>query len=72
MNDEKYSSEVHHYDADGVDTEKRHLDAQGQDVVHLKRRFSLFACLGIAFAILNSWTAMASSLSLVRPIRGFI
>lgn len=30
----------------------------------LQRNFSLLSMLGLAFAILNSWTALASSLSL--------
>ncbi|BEI87161.1 hypothetical protein CcaverHIS002_0705070 [Cutaneotrichosporon cavernicola] len=33
--------------------------------VELHRRFSFFACLGLAFSLLNSWTAMAASLSVV-------
>jgi hypothetical protein len=61
-----------HYDGDGYDLDKRELDATGHEVVHLKRRFSMFACLGIAFAILNSWTAMASSLQIVLPSGGSI
>ncbi|KLT45653.1 amino acid transporter [Cutaneotrichosporon oleaginosum] len=33
--------------------------------IELHRRFSFFACLGLAFSLLNSWTAMAASLSVV-------
>lgn len=36
----------------------------------LHRQFSTFAMLGLAFAILNSWTALASSLSLALPSGG--
>lgn len=36
----------------------------------LKRTFSPLAMLGLAFAILNSWTALATSLSLALPSGG--
>ncbi|CZT03124.1 related to HNM1-Choline permease [Rhynchosporium agropyri] len=36
----------------------------------LKRNFSPLAMLGLAFAILNSWTALAASLSLALPSGG--
>ena len=36
----------------------------------LKRSFSPLAMLGLAFAILNSWTALAASLSLALPSGG--
>ncbi|KAI9692631.1 MAG: hypothetical protein M1820_009508 [Bogoriella megaspora] len=36
----------------------------------LKRRFSPLAMLGLAFAILNSWTALSASLSLALPSGG--
>lgn len=36
----------------------------------LHRQFSTFAMLGLAFAILNSWTALAASLSLALPSGG--
>ncbi|MCJ1353349.1 MAG: hypothetical protein MMC33_003334 [Icmadophila ericetorum] len=36
----------------------------------LKRQFSLLSMLGLAFAILNSWTALAASLSLALPSGG--
>ncbi|KAJ6032334.1 hypothetical protein N7540_003066 [Penicillium herquei] len=36
----------------------------------LKRHFSLLSMLGLAFAILNSWTALSASLSLSLPSGG--
>lgn len=36
----------------------------------LKRTFSPLAMLGLAFAILNSWTALSASLSLALPSGG--
>jgi hypothetical protein len=36
----------------------------------LKRNFSPLSMLGLAFAILNSWTALAASLSLALPSGG--
>ncbi|KAF1837446.1 amino acid transporter [Decorospora gaudefroyi] len=36
----------------------------------LKRNFSLLSMLGLAFAILNSWTALSSSLGLALPSGG--
>ncbi len=36
----------------------------------LSRNFSLVSMLGLAFAILNSWTALAASLSLALPSGG--
>ncbi|CAG7971598.1 unnamed protein product [Penicillium olsonii] len=36
----------------------------------LKRNFSLISMLGLAFAILNSWTALSASLSLSLPSGG--
>ncbi|KAJ5692206.1 hypothetical protein N7462_001629 [Penicillium macrosclerotiorum] len=36
----------------------------------LKRQFSLLSMLGLAFAILNSWTALSASLSLSLPSGG--
>ena len=36
----------------------------------LNRNFSPLAMLGLAFAILNSWTALAASLSLALPSGG--
>jgi choline transport protein len=35
-----------------------------------KRNFSPLAMLGLAFAILNSWTALSASLSLALPSGG--
>lgn len=37
---------------------------------HERRQFSLFAILGLAFAVLNSWTAIASSLNVAIPSGG--
>jgi hypothetical protein len=34
----------------------------------LKRNFSPLSMLGLAFAILNSWTALSASLSLALPV----
>jgi choline transport protein len=36
----------------------------------LQRNFSLVSMLGLAFAILNSWTALSTSLSLALPSGG--
>ena len=36
----------------------------------LKRNFSMVAMLGLAFAILNTWTALAASISLALPSGG--
>lgn len=36
----------------------------------LNRNFSPLSMLGLAFAILNSWTALAASLSLALPSGG--
>ena len=36
----------------------------------LQRNFSALSMLGLAFAILNSWTALAASLSLALPSGG--
>lgn len=49
-----------------ADTE---LDAFGHKS-ELKRNFSPLAMLGLAFAILNSWTALSASLSLALPSGG--
>ncbi|KAF7588850.1 hypothetical protein BBP40_005097 [Aspergillus hancockii] len=38
----------------------------------LKRNFSLLSMLGLAFAILNSWTALSASLSLSLPSGGCV
>lgn len=46
-----------------------HLAAMGH-TQELKRTFSPLAMLGLAFAILNSWTALATSLSLALPSGG--
>jgi choline transport protein len=36
----------------------------------LKRNFSMVSMLGLAFAILNTWTALAASISLALPSGG--
>jgi len=36
----------------------------------LKRNFSIISILGLAFAILNTWTALAASISLALPSGG--
>lgn len=36
----------------------------------LKRNFSMISMLGLAFAILNTWTALSASLSLALPSGG--
>ncbi|KAJ5154284.1 Amino acid/polyamine transporter I [Penicillium coprophilum] len=53
--------------------EYNHDDAQLAQMGHkseLKRNFSLISMLGLAFAILNSWTALSASLSLSLPSGG--
>ncbi|KAJ5594489.1 uncharacterized protein N7459_000697 [Penicillium hispanicum] len=50
-------------------------DAQLAQMGHkseLKRQFSLLSMLGLAFAILNSWTALSASLSLSLPSGGSV
>lgn len=46
-----------------------HLAALGVKQ-ELKRNFSPLSMLGLAFAILNSWTALSASLSLALPSGG--
>ncbi len=46
-----------------------HLAALGVKQ-ELKRNFNMFSMLGLAFAILNSWTALSASLSLALPSGG--
>lgn len=46
-----------------------HLAALGVKQ-ELKRNFSFLSMLGLAFAILNSWTALSASLSLALPSGG--
>ena len=53
---------VHHDD-------DAHLAALGHQQ-ELKRHFSPLAMLGLAFAILNSWTALSASLNLALPSGG--
>ena len=47
----------------------QHLAALGHEA-QLSRKFSPLSMLGLAFAILNSWTALAASLSLALPSGG--
>lgn len=50
-------------------------EAQLQALGHkgeLQRNFSLLSMLGLAFAILNSWTALSSSLGLALPSGGSV
>ncbi|KAM0512602.1 hypothetical protein ACHAPE_008626 [Trichoderma viride] len=49
--------------------EAGHLASLGHKQ-ELKRNFSLISMLGLAFAILNTWTALAASLSLALPSGG--
>lgn len=46
------------------------LAAHGMHKSELNRNFSPLAMLGLAFAILNSWTALSASLSLALPSGG--
>lgn len=46
------------------------LQAQLGHAPELSRKFSSLSMLGLAFAILNSWTALAASLSLALPSGG--
>ncbi|OCK76420.1 amino acid permease [Lepidopterella palustris CBS 459.81] len=51
------------------DTDELQLEGLGHKG-ELKRNFSPLAMLGLAFAILNSWTALSASLSLALPSGG--
>ena len=51
------------------DADELQLEALGHKG-ELKRNFSPIAMLGLAFAILNSWTALSASLSLALPSGG--
>lgn len=53
----------------GTDADAAQLEALGHKA-ELNRNFSPVAMLGLAFAILNSWTALAASLSLALPSGG--
>jgi hypothetical protein len=57
----------HHHPENDADAAQ--LAAMGHRA-ELNRNFSSIAMLGLAFAILNSWTALASSLSLALPSGG--
>ncbi|RAL58596.1 hypothetical protein DID88_003956 [Monilinia fructigena] len=52
-----------------VDADAAQLAAHGHKQ-ELERNFSLLSMLGLAFAILNSWTALAASLSVALPSGG--
>lgn len=56
----------HHGD---VDNDEAQLAVHGHKQ-ELERNFSLLSMLGLAFAILNSWTALAASLSVALPSGG--
>lgn len=56
----------HHGD---VDDDEAQLAVRGHKQ-ELERNFSLLSMLGLAFAILNSWTALAASLSVALPSGG--
>jgi hypothetical protein len=53
----------------GDDADAAQLAALGHKA-ELNRNFSPLAMLGLAFAILNSWTALSASLSLALPSGG--
>ena len=53
----------------GVSADELQLEALGYKG-ELKRQFSFISMLGLAFAILNSWTALSASLSLALPSGG--
>lgn len=51
------------------DADAQQLAALGHQA-ELNRNFSPLSMLGLAFAILNSWTALAASLSVALPSGG--
>lgn len=53
-----------------VTTQVSSVEAPDPNVVQHKHEFSLLSAVGLAFAILNSWTAMAASLNLALPSGG--
>ena len=53
----------------GSNRDEQQLEALGHRG-EMKRGFSPLAMLGLAFAILNSWTALSASLSLALPSGG--
>ena len=53
----------------GYSDDAAQLAALGHEA-ELKRNFSPLSMLGLAFAILNSWTALSASLSLALPSGG--
>jgi choline transport protein len=54
---------------DGTAPDDQQLAAMGKKQ-ELKRNFSPLSMLGLAFAILNSWTALSASLGLALPSGG--
>jgi amino acid transporter len=62
---EDYSSDPKH----DLTPEAAHLAQLGHKQ-ELKRNFSLISMLGLAFAILNTWTALAASITLALPSGG--
>ncbi|KAF2497266.1 amino acid/polyamine transporter I [Lophium mytilinum] len=62
------SEEAYNADDQGTNDELQ-LEALGHKG-ELKRNFSPLSMLGLAFAILNSWTALSASLSLALPSGG--
>ena len=52
-----------------VAEDEAQLEALGHQG-EMQRKFSLMSMLGLAFAILNSWTALSASLSLALPSGG--
>ncbi|GMK58672.1 hypothetical protein CspeluHIS016_0601140 [Cutaneotrichosporon spelunceum] len=67
-----------------MESDKKHTSAEVHEVKDyhdgegphhnpaLERNFSFWSCLGLAFAILNSWNAMAASMSVALPSGGSI
>lgn len=53
-----------------VTTRVSSVNVSDPNVVQHKHEFSLLSAVGLAFAILNSWTAMAASLNLALPSGG--
>lgn len=55
----------------GTDLKRResHAHEYGTEV-EMERNFSFLSCLGLAFAMLNSWNAMTASLQLTLPSGG--
>ena len=54
---------------EGLSSDDQQLAALGKKQ-ELKRNFSPLSMLGLAFAILNSWTALSASMGLALPSGG--